>query len=83
MPACFGVSAFSDESWGGDHKYAPQCDPQHEVSAFSDESWGGDLLLVGAGLMLIAVSAFSDESWGGDPVTGRPADRRSGCFSIL
>jgi len=36
------VSAFSDESWGGDRfrKRAPR--NSSNVSAFSDESWGGD-----------------------------------------
>jgi len=37
-----GVSAFSDESWGGDLGGPFNRSDMVEVSAFSDESWGGD-----------------------------------------
>jgi len=37
-----GVSAFSDESWGGDPHQADAAGIRGNVSAFSDESWGGD-----------------------------------------
>jgi len=36
------VSAFSDESWGGDQLLPGCVMPKPGVSAFSDESWGGD-----------------------------------------
>jgi len=36
------VSAFSDESWGGDRNRYKIRVIEAEVSAFSDESWGGD-----------------------------------------
>jgi len=36
------VSAFSDESWGGDRLKQIAFDWIGNVSAFSDESWGGD-----------------------------------------
>jgi len=38
-----GVSAFSDESWGGDRRFTIPTSRHDIVSAFSDESWGGDL----------------------------------------
>jgi len=37
-----GVSAFSDESWGGDRNITATGSITAAVSAFSDESWGGD-----------------------------------------
>jgi len=42
--ACAGgeVSAFSDESWGGDQRGDMSRLSYQAVSAFSDESWGGD-----------------------------------------
>jgi len=36
------VSAFSDESWGGDRYSGLPRMRMTTVSAFSDESWGGD-----------------------------------------
>jgi len=36
------VSAFSDESWGGDPANRTIDIAAGNVSAFSDESWGGD-----------------------------------------
>jgi len=36
------VSAFSDESWGGDPSGGMTEFCHEQVSAFSDESWGGD-----------------------------------------
>jgi len=70
------VSAFSDESWGGDRRLIATSIELIAVSAFSDESWGGDRTAFGHASRSTIVSAFSDESWGGDPVTamrGRPS----------
>jgi len=44
MPLAHVVSAFSDESWGGDHDHDAARSGGRVVSAFSDESWGGDPL---------------------------------------
>jgi len=40
------VSAFSDESWGGDRGLTRSALADSNVSAFSDESWGGDRSLM-------------------------------------
>jgi len=68
-PRSFGrlaVSAFSDESWGGDLKTVNYNTQEKDVSAFSDESWGGDPDPDFRWMADTFVSAFSDESWGGD-----------------
>jgi len=77
------VSAFSDESWGGDLAGCEFAGCGFAVSAFSDESWGGDLFTRRIVPRVPTVSAFSDESWGGD-LTGMPdATLSARCFSIL
>ncbi len=43
LPVGLPVSAFSDESWGGDRAWHKMIGLVVDVSAFSDESWGGDL----------------------------------------
>ncbi len=77
------VSAFSDESWGGDPIAHHNRRVLRHVSAFSDESWGGDQRVALHALQEIAVSAFSDESWGGDPLNMTPNIRIKWGFSIL
>jgi len=77
------VSAFSDESWGGDPRSAIANPPivlfQHSLMNLGVETrrfQHGDQLR-------LAVSAFSDESWGGDPSHGAACPASHKCFSIL
>jgi len=67
---CFttaGVSAFSDESWGGDPaRRLTQKKTfmfQHSLMNLGVETQFGEFEM----LIVYGVSAFSDESWGGDP----------------
>jgi len=77
------VSAFSDESWGGD-RHLPDdrwlyVKFQHSLMNLGVET----ILRRKNGVTGKPVSAFSDESWGGDPDC-RPASTRAWySFSIL
>jgi len=78
------VSAFSDESWGGDPDALNTTANltlvfQHSLMNLGVET----LIVVGGGALILNVSAFSDESWGGDPTQKAKSIYQAARFSIL